>query len=134
MFFDIIECFLIDLYRVCHHRSCEGNDEVLTLLKRLWLCYTDLYYARGAQGVLPMRVEECDQSVGSPVSDAIVRSCCGRLQLGVPHWTTSVDYRKWLIIDPTFCGSRFSNGSLLAIEDFACFTGIVPILWLLVLY
>ena len=42
----------------------------------------------------------------------------GRLQLGVPHWATSVDYRKQLIIDTTFCGSRFSTGRLLAIEDF----------------
>ena len=35
--------------------------------------YTDLYYERGAQGVRPMRVG-CDQSIGSNVSDAIVRS------------------------------------------------------------
>ena len=35
---------------------------------------TDLYYARGAQGVLPMRVGGCDQSIGSTVSDALVRS------------------------------------------------------------
>ena len=34
---------------------------------------------------------------------------CGRLQLGVPHWAA---------IDLTFCGSRFSTGRLLAIEDF----------------
>ena len=32
----------------------------------------------------------CDQSIGSTICDAIVRSCCGRLQLGVPHWATSV--------------------------------------------
>ena len=30
--------------------------------------------ARGPQGVLPMRVEGCDQSIGSTVSDAIARS------------------------------------------------------------
>ena len=35
---------------------------------------TDLFYARSAQGVLPMRVGGCDQSIGSTVSDAIVRS------------------------------------------------------------
>ena len=34
---------------------------------------TDLYYARGAQGVLPMR-EGVLQSIGSTVSDSIVRS------------------------------------------------------------
>ena len=36
----------------------------------------------------------CHQSIGSIVSDAIVRRCCGRLQLGVPHWAASVDYCK----------------------------------------
>ena len=46
---------------------------------------------------------------------------CGRLQLGVPHLATSVDYCKF-IIDPTFCGIRFSTGRLLAIEDFTFFT------------
>ena len=57
---------------------------------------------------------ELDLSSLTPLSVA----SCGRLQLGVPHWATSVDYCKWLIIDPTFCGSRFSTGRLLAIEDF----------------
>ena len=42
---------------------------------------------------------------------------CGRLQLGVPHWAASVDYCQQLIIDPTFYGSRFSTGRILAIED-----------------
>ena len=46
---------------------------------------------------------------------------CGRLQLGVPHWATSVNYFKLLIIDPTFCGSRFPTGRLLAIEHFTIF-------------
>ena len=41
---------------------------------------------------------------------------CG-LQANVPHWATSVYYCKYLIIDPTFCGSRFSTGRLLATED-----------------
>ena len=36
--------------------------------------YTDLYYARGTQGVLPIREGGCDQSIGSAVSDAIVCS------------------------------------------------------------
>ena len=40
-------------------------------------------------------------------------SGCGRLQLGVPHWATLVDYFKLLIIDPTFFDSRFSTGGLL---------------------
>ena len=60
----------------------------------------------------------CDQSIASTVSNAIVRSWL---------WSTATrssplgyfsNYRKYLIIDPTFCGSRFSPGRLLAIEDF----------------
>ena len=82
-----------------------------------WGC-TDLYYEWGAQGVLTMRVggatSQLDLASLTPLSVA----GCGRLQEGVPHWATSVDYCKQLIIDPTFCGSRFSTGRLLAIEDF----------------
>ena len=37
----------------------------------------------------------CDQSIGSTVSDAIIRSwLSGRFQLGVPYWATLVDYCK----------------------------------------
>ena len=37
---------------------------------RLWLSYTYLYYERGTQGVLPIRVGGgCDQSIGSTVSE-----------------------------------------------------------------
>ena len=43
---------------------------------------------------------------------------CWRLQLGVPHLATSVYYCKLFIIDPTFCGSRFYTGRLLAIKTF----------------
>ena len=48
-------------------------------------------------------------------------SGCGRLQLGVPRWATSADHCKLLIIDPTFCGSIFSTGRLMAREDFTFF-------------
>ena len=41
---------------------------------------------------------------------------CGWLQLRVPNWATSVDY-----FDPTFCGSGFSTGRHLVIEDFTFF-------------
>ena len=85
---------------------------------RLCLNCTDLYYTPVVQGVLHMRVgcatSQWDLSSLTPLSVA----GCGRLQLGVPHWATSVEYCKLLIIDPTFCGSRFSTGRLLAIEDF----------------
>ena len=61
---------------------------------------------------------DCDQSIGSTVSDAIVHSWLGSTATMSYHWDTSVDYCKWLIIDPTFCRSRFSTGWFLAIEDF----------------
>ena len=32
----------------------------------------------------------CDQSIGSTVSDAMYVAGCGRLQLGVTNWATSV--------------------------------------------
>ena len=69
--------------------------QVCKIESRLWLSCTDLYYARGAQGVLPMRVggrATCQLELPSltPLSVA----GCGRLQLGVPHWDTSVDYCK----------------------------------------
>ena len=35
--FYIIDSFLIDLHHVCHHRSCERNDELLILFKGLGL-------------------------------------------------------------------------------------------------
>ena len=35
-----------------HAEGCKGCK----IESRLWLSCTDLYYARGAQGVLPMRV------------------------------------------------------------------------------
>ena len=50
--------------------------------------------ARGDQGELPMRVggatSQFDLLSLTPLSVA----GCGRLQLGVPHWATSVDYFK----------------------------------------
>ena len=46
---------------------------------------------------------------------------CGRLQLGVPHRATSVEYCKLLIINSTFCSSRFCAGRLMAIEDLIVF-------------
>ena len=33
-----------------------SHAEGCMIESRLWLSFTDLYYARGAQGVLPMRV------------------------------------------------------------------------------
>ena len=42
---------------------------------------------------------------------------CDRLQLGAPHWATSVGLLQVVDNYPTFCGSRF-----LAIGDFTFFT------------
>ena len=84
---------------------------------RLWLSCTDLYYARGAQGVGTAHegrgaTSQLDLKSLTPLSVA----GCGRLQLGVLHFATSVGYCKQLIIDPTFY-----TGRLLAIEDFTFF-------------
>ena len=60
----------------------------------------------------------CGKSTGSTVSDAIVRSWLWSTATGVPHSATPVDYCKYfIIIDPTFCSSRFSTARLLEIED-----------------
>ena len=82
-----------------------------------WGC-TDLYYARGAQRELSMRVGGVTSQLDLPSLTSLSVAGCGWLQLGVSHWAASVHYCKQLIIDPTFCGSRFSTGRLLAIEDF----------------
>ena len=55
---------------------------------------TDLYYARGAHGTLPMRVGGATSQLGLPSLTPLSVASCGRLQLGVPHWATSVDYCK----------------------------------------
>ena len=55
-----------------------------------WLSCTDLYYARGAQGVLPMRAGGAISQLDLPSLTLMSVAGCGRLQLGVPHWATSV--------------------------------------------
>ena len=71
-----------------------SHAEGCKIESRMWLSCTDLYYAWGAQGVLPMRVgcatSRLDLQYLTPLSVA----GCGRLQLGVLHWATSVDYCK----------------------------------------
>ena len=57
----------------------------------LWLSCTDLYYAPGAQGVLPMRVGGATSQLNLPSLTPLSVAGCGRLQLGIPHWATSVD-------------------------------------------
>ena len=53
---------------------------------------TDLYYARGAQGVLPMRVGGAASQLDLPSLTPLSVTGCGRQQQGVPHWATSVVY------------------------------------------
>ena len=98
----------------------------------LWGC-TDLYYARGAQGVLPMRVGGATSQLDLPSLTQLSVAGCGWLQLGVPHWAASVHYCKLLIIEPTFCGSRFSTGRRLAIEDFT-FYFLIMFYWTLLVF
>ena len=69
-----------------------SHAEGCKIKSRLWLSCTDLYYARGAQGVLPMRVEGATSQLDLPPLTPLSIAGCGRLQLGVPHWATSVDY------------------------------------------
>ena len=75
----------------------------------------------GDQGVLPMRVGCATSLLDIPSLTPLSVAGCGRLLLGVRYWDILVNYYKYLIIDPTFSGSRFSTGRLLAIEDFYLF-------------
>ena len=54
----------------------------------------DLYYARGAKGVLPMRVGGATSQLDLPSLTPLSVAGCGWLQLGVPHWAASVHYCK----------------------------------------
>ena len=67
----------------------EGGCEIEP---RLWLSCTDLYYARGTQEVLPMRVGGATSQLDLQSLTSLSVAGCVRLQLGVPHWATSVDY------------------------------------------
>ena len=73
----------------------------------------------GAQGVLPMRVGGATSQLDLPSLTPLSVAGCGRSSAtrSSPLGYFS-NYCKELIIDPTFCGSRFSTGRLLAIEDF----------------
>ena len=62
-----------------------------------------------------MRVQDATRYLDIQYRTLLSVAGCGRLQLGVLHLATSVDYCKQLIIFTTFCGSRFSTGRLLAI-------------------
>ena len=61
---------------------------------RLWLSCTDLNYARGAQRVLPKRVEGATSQLDQPSLTSLSVAGCGRLQQRVPHGATSENYCK----------------------------------------
>ena len=52
--------------------------------------WTDLYCARGAQGVLPMRVGLIASQLDLPSLTSLSVTGFSRLQLGFAHWATSV--------------------------------------------
>ena len=52
--------------------------------------YADLYYAPGAQWVLPTRVGGATSQLDLPSLTPVSVDDCGPLQLGVPYWATSV--------------------------------------------
>ena len=88
-------------------------QQVLWFAARIALCNT---WSSG--GTALYRVGDATSQLDLPSLTPLSVAGWGRLQLGAPHWATSVNYCKSLIIEPTFCGSRFSTGRLLAIEDF----------------
>ena len=62
------------------------------LLQRLAICRLRLHRAiRGAQGVLLMRLGGTTSQLDLPSLTLLSVAGCGRLQLLVPHWATSVD-------------------------------------------
>ena len=68
-----------------------------------------------------MRVGGATSQLGLPSLTPLSVAGCGRLQLEVSHLGY---FRRLLnVVDnlrPTFCGSRFSTGLLLSIEDELC--------------
>ena len=66
---------------------------------------------REAQWVLHAlcRVERATNQLDLPSLTPLSVAGCGWLQLGAPYWATSVNYCKYLIIEPTFCCNRFST-------------------------
>ena len=55
---------------------------------------TDKYRARGTQGVLPMRVGGATSQLDLPSLTPLHVAGCGRLQLGVSYWETSLALQK----------------------------------------
>ena len=58
-----------------------------------WGC-TDLCFARGSQGILPMRVRGATSQLDLRSLTPLSVAGCGWLQLEVPQWAASVHYCK----------------------------------------
>ena len=61
------------------------------------------------RGYCPVQGGGATSQLDLPSLTPLSVSSYGRLQLGAPHYATSLNYCKQLIIEPTFCGSRFST-------------------------
>ena len=82
--------FLITILNGCTLSGLIGkvvasHAEGCKIESRLWLSCTDLYYARGSHGVLPMRVGGATSQLDLPSLTPLSVAGCGRLQLRVPH-------------------------------------------------
>ena len=102
-------------FHISHRLHCGGlstrhislnSDARLEHLQSRFPCRdcTDLCCARGAQGVVLMRVRVNCQSIVSTVSDDIVINGCGRLQLGVLKHLSAVISMAQAV--PNVCVSR----------------------------
>ena len=121
-----IQFIFLEGYPERPHRQCVGlvarwsRVRVPVAAASLMIYVRHLHRAiRGAQGVLPcvgwyVTASQLDLPSVTPLSVAD----CGRLQLGAPHWATSVTSLQVLDNWRPFCCSRFSPGRLLAIEVF----------------
>ena len=68
-----------------HSEVCASLQQILSFVVRIFTVqHVEL------RSTPLWRVGGNGRSIESTVSDAIVRSCCGRLQLRAPHWATSV--------------------------------------------
>ena len=67
-----------------------SDGEGCKIESRQWLSSSDLYYARDSQGVVPMRVGGATSQLDLPFLTKLSVAGCGLLQLGIPHWATSV--------------------------------------------
>ena len=76
---------------VWHTRGCVfGSWLVQQVLRFVGSINTVQYAIRGAQGALLMRMGGATSQLDLPSLVPMSVAGCGRLELGVPHWATSV--------------------------------------------